>query len=98
VVLQASRLSINPVGDATDSVTVAAFPTEPTDALLIRLPIEPDGLNGIHQPSRLVVDKITTSLELELVCLSDAFLTKIWSESIEPLSSFWARPVPSAEN
>jgi mRNA interferase MazF len=39
--------------DATDSVTVCAFTTDPTEAPLIRLRVEPD-------PSSLMVDKITT--------------------------------------
>lgn len=46
--------------DATDSVTICAFTTDPTDAPLIRLPIEPDSINGLNAPSRLMVDKITT--------------------------------------
>lgn len=46
--------------DATDSVTICAFTTDPTDAPLIRLPITPDPLNGLREPSRLMVDKITT--------------------------------------
>ena len=46
--------------DGTSSVTVCAFTTDPTDAPLIRLLIDPDGTNGIREPSRLMVDKITT--------------------------------------
>lgn len=46
--------------DATTSVTLCAFTTDPTDAPLFRLPIEPSELNGLRQPSRLMVDKITT--------------------------------------
>jgi Growth inhibitor len=46
--------------DATDSVTVCAFTTDPTEAALIRLAIEPDAINGLPQRSRLMVDKITT--------------------------------------
>ncbi len=46
--------------DATTSVTVCAFTTDPTDAPLIRPLIEADDVSGIHQPSRLMVDKITT--------------------------------------
>jgi mRNA interferase MazF len=46
--------------DATDSVTICAFTTDPTEAPLIRLPIEPTRTNGLHQPSSLMVDKITT--------------------------------------
>ena len=46
--------------DATDSVTVCAFTTDPTEAPLIRLPVTPDEHNGLHQPCSLMVDKITT--------------------------------------
>lgn len=45
---------------ATDSVTVCAFTTDPTEAPLIRLLIEPDDRNGLRSPSSLMVDKITT--------------------------------------
>ncbi|HRO61065.1 MAG TPA: type II toxin-antitoxin system PemK/MazF family toxin [Burkholderiaceae bacterium] len=46
--------------DATDSITVCAFTTDPTEASLFRIPVEPDAGNGLHSPSRLMVDKITT--------------------------------------
>lgn len=46
--------------DATASVTVCAFTTEPTEAPLIRLPVEPDEINGLRDRSSLMVDKITT--------------------------------------
>jgi mRNA interferase MazF len=46
--------------DATDSVTVCAFTTDPTDAPLFRLPVEPNGRNGLRSPCRLMLDKITT--------------------------------------
>ncbi len=46
--------------DATASVTVCVFTTDPTDAPLIRLAIEPDDRNGLRTTSRLMVDKITT--------------------------------------
>lgn len=46
--------------DATESVTVCAFTTDPTDAPLIRLPVEPDGVNGLRDRNSLMVDKITT--------------------------------------
>lgn len=41
-------------------MTLCAFTTDPTDAPLFRLPIEPSELNGLRQASRLMVDKITT--------------------------------------
>jgi mRNA interferase MazF len=46
--------------DATASITVCAFTTDETDAPLIRLLIEPNGNNGMHLASRLMMDKITT--------------------------------------
>lgn len=46
--------------DATASVTVCAFTTDPTDAPLFRLPVEPNERNGLRSPCRLMVDKITT--------------------------------------
>lgn len=46
--------------DATASITLCAFTTDPTDAPLIRLEIAPDGSNGLDAASRLMVDKITT--------------------------------------
>jgi mRNA interferase MazF len=46
--------------DATASVTVCAFTTDPTEAPLLRLPVEPNERNGLRAPCRLMVDKITT--------------------------------------
>jgi mRNA interferase MazF len=46
--------------DATDSVTVVAFTTDPTEAPLFRLRVEPDLANGLREPCSLMVDKITT--------------------------------------
>lgn len=46
--------------DATGSVTVCAFTTDPTDAPLFRLRIEPNEVNGLREPCSLMVDKITT--------------------------------------
>ena len=46
--------------DATASVTVCAFTTDPTDAPLFRIAIKPSGKNGLRAPSRLMVDKLTT--------------------------------------
>src|SRR5258708_29661988 len=45
--------------DATASVTVCGFTTDPTEAPLFRLPIDPAAENGLDAPSRLMVDKIT---------------------------------------
>jgi len=46
--------------DATDSVTVCAFTTDPVEAPLIRLQIEPDDVNGLREGCSLMIDKITT--------------------------------------
>lgn len=54
VVLQDDRF------DVTASITICPFTTDPVEAPLIRLPIDPSGENGLDQPSRLMVDKITT--------------------------------------
>jgi mRNA interferase MazF len=52
--------------DATASVTVCAFTTDPTDAPLFRLLVEPDAINGIRQASRVMVDKVTTVPKVKL--------------------------------
>ncbi len=54
VVLQDDRF------DQTNSVTVCAFTSDPTDAPLIRLPVDPTEANGLRASCRLMVDKITT--------------------------------------
>ncbi|MEH2530812.1 mRNA interferase MazF [Bradyrhizobium sp. AZCC 1588] len=46
--------------DATDSITICAFTTDPTDAPLFRLIDEPKERNGLLSTCRLMVDKITT--------------------------------------
>jgi mRNA interferase MazF len=54
VILQDDRF------EATASITICAFTTDPTDAPLFRLLIEPNAHNGLRAPCRLMVDKITT--------------------------------------
>lgn len=54
VILQDDRF------DATVSVTVCAFTTDPTEAPLFRLLVPPDQVNGLLEPSSMMVDKITT--------------------------------------
>ena len=54
VILQDDRF------DMTDSITVCAFTTDPTDAPLFRLLIKPSERNGLHAVCRLMVDKVTT--------------------------------------
>jgi mRNA interferase MazF len=60
VILQDDRF------DATASITLCPFTTDPTDAPLLRLPIEPSELNGLARPCRIEVDKITTVRKTKL--------------------------------
>lgn len=46
--------------EATASIIVCALTTEPADAPLFRLPIEPNTENGLRAPCRLMIDKITS--------------------------------------
>jgi len=46
--------------DVTHSITVCAFTTDPTEAPLFRLRIEPDEINGLRETCSLMVDKVTT--------------------------------------
>jgi mRNA interferase MazF len=46
--------------EATGSITICAFTSDPTAAPLFRLAIEPSAANGLKTRSRLMVDKITT--------------------------------------
>jgi len=54
VILQDDRF------DATASITICAFTTDPTEAPLFRLAVEPNDRNGLRMASRLMADKITT--------------------------------------
>jgi mRNA interferase MazF len=60
VILQDDRF------DATASVTICAFTTDPTEAPLIRLLVEPSEINELRAVSRLMVDKITTVPRLKI--------------------------------
>jgi len=46
--------------DGTSSITICAFTTDPTQAPLFRLAIEPSERNDLDGPSRIMVDKVTT--------------------------------------
>ena len=46
--------------DATASITVCTFTRDMTEAPLFHIAVEPNERNGLHTPSRLMVDKITT--------------------------------------
>ena len=52
--------------DATSSITICAFTSDPTDAPLFRLVAEPSEANGLDAVSRLMVDKITTMPKAKL--------------------------------
>jgi mRNA interferase MazF len=46
--------------DKTNSITVCAFTTDPTEAALFRVVVAPSEDNGLRAVCRLMVDKITT--------------------------------------
>lgn len=46
--------------DAADLLTVCAFTSDPTEASLFRLLVQPNDRNGLRLPSRLMADKFTT--------------------------------------
>ena len=60
VILQDDRF------DATSSITICAFTSDPTDAPLFRLVVEPSEVTGLEVVSRLVVDKVTTTPKAKL--------------------------------
>jgi mRNA interferase MazF len=45
---------------ATNSITLCAITTDPTEAPLLRMLVEPTDRNGLSVASRLMIDKITT--------------------------------------
>ena len=52
--------------DATESITVCAFTTDPTAAPLFRLVVEPSERNGLRAQCCLMADKITTVSKAKL--------------------------------
>ena len=52
--------------NATSSITICAFTSDPTDAPLFRLAIAASETNGLRTTSRLMVDKITTMPKAKL--------------------------------
>jgi len=46
--------------DSTSSITLCAFTTNPTEAPLLRMVVEPSDRNGLSIASRLMIDKVTT--------------------------------------
>lgn len=67
--------------EGTRSVKICALTTDPTEAPLFRIVVEPSELNGLAAESRLMVDKITTvpraKLGQRLGRLSDADLLRL---------------------
>ena len=55
--------------ELTDSVTVCAFTTDPTDAPLFRLLIKSSETNGLRADCRLMVDKVTTVPKTKIVAI-----------------------------
>ncbi len=54
VILQDDRF------DRTSSITICAFTSDPTEAPLFRILIQPSERNGLRTESRLMADKIAT--------------------------------------
>jgi len=46
--------------DSTASITVCALTTDPADAPLLRIAIEPSEANGLAASSRIMMDKVAT--------------------------------------
>ena len=86
VILQDDRF------DMTDSITVCAFTTDPTDAPLFRLPIEPTQNNGLRAPCRLMADKITTVRKARI----GSYVGRLADEDIIQLDQYHA-VAPAAE-
>ena len=67
--------------DAAQSVTICVFTTNPVEAPLFRIPIQPDDRNGLRVASSLMVDKITTvskgKLGSRIGILGDADLVRL---------------------
>ena len=47
------------VFDQTASVTVCGFTSDPTDAPLLRIRVDPSATNGLSDTSRLMIDKVS---------------------------------------
>jgi mRNA interferase MazF len=66
---------------ATQSVTICLFTTDPADAPLLRVPVAPSPGNGLREPSRLMIDKLTTvprsRLGERLGVVDDAILLQV---------------------
>ncbi len=66
---------------ATDSVTVIPMTSTAVDAPLLRIPVDPTPINGLEQPSQLMVDKVTTtrrsSVQKRLGALASTDLVRV---------------------
>lgn len=94
VVLQDDRF------DATQSLTICPFTSDPTPAPLFRLVIEPSDTNGLDAPCRLMVDKITTvpkaRLGRQIGRLEDEDLVRLNRAAIVFLGLAGASPAASS--
>jgi len=54
VIVQEDRFTV------TESITLCAVTTDPTDAPLLRMLVEPTDRNGLKSASRMMIDKVTT--------------------------------------
>jgi mRNA interferase MazF len=67
--------------DATGSVTICVVTTDPTQAPLFRLQVQPDELNRLDRASSLMVDKLITvprtSLGEQIGRLADEDLVRL---------------------
>jgi mRNA interferase MazF len=52
--------------DATPSITICAFTSDPTEAPLFRIRVEQNERNGLRLASSLMADKLTTVLKERL--------------------------------
>jgi mRNA interferase MazF len=95
VILQDDRF------DGTDSVTVAAFTTDPTDAPLFRVLVEPSAENGLDATSRIMADKITTvqrvRLQRQVGQLNSDDLVRL-NQAVLVFLGFAGGPRPGREN
>ena len=67
--------------DSTASVTVCPLTTNPVEAPLVRIAVEPTDTTGIEKPSQIMVDKVTTmpraNVRDRLGQLTDADLVRL---------------------
>ena len=67
--------------DSTASVTVCPLTTNPVEAPLVRIAVEPTDSTGIEKPSWIMVDKVTTmprvNVRDRLGKLADADLVRL---------------------